>query len=201
MHTDLSSRLTVLSEVAKPRRTFAKAVSITTVYLVHLVPLINVEASSASPRTKEMGASLTTLLLLCSVGSWIPTPRAGRTTRLRVRGMNAVLAIFIFGNLLAQTYSWHPRSEQEIVKEGILPYSLTSSVRLERHAIFSTLVFVSGAASRTHDGRSLTEHSEQAPKPATVLHWAVECVLHPGPLGHPCPPRLHTMSLRTCVPS
>jgi hypothetical protein len=90
-----------------------------------------------------------------------------------VQGVSFLLALFIFGNLLAQTYT-ASRVKQEIAKEGILPYSLWFAKSHDTlHAQWSRR----GNTETSNTNSSAAGAAEQAPCAATLLHWDFEVLL------------------------
>ncbi|KAK5652423.1 hypothetical protein OQA88_10465 [Cercophora sp. LCS_1] len=151
----------VLAEVRQPKRLFAKSVMWTMASLIVVYTLINTsylcmnpyEGSLEDNKDYSTNAAINFFYKLSKDRSDAHRERV-------VQGISAMLAVFIFGNLLAQTYT-ASRVKQEIAKEGILPKSLWFA-----------------ASKNTLVARWFQSiNPEQAPFAATALHWGVEVVL------------------------
>jgi amino acid transporter len=107
----------VLAEVSRPQKTFAKATISAMVCVLILFPLTNVGYLCMNPYTGN--AALPDNMAIAFIER-LSGPGSHSTA---VRIVSIILAIFIFGNLMAQTYT-ASRVKQEVAKEGILPWSL-----------------------------------------------------------------------------
>lgn len=162
----------VLSEVAKPKKVFAKAASITMTTALVFYPLINVSYLCVTPY--QGNGSLPDNMAIALFSRLANPTGQGATNGGLVQAMNVVLAIFIFGNLLAQTYT-ASRVKQEVAKEGILPWSLTLGAASD--TIFARLGSSAEDRPREPTMATMDGHLEQAPIAATALHWAFEVTL------------------------
>ncbi|OIW34285.1 amino acid transporter [Coniochaeta ligniaria NRRL 30616] len=162
----------VLAEVAQPRRNFAKAVTWTMVGLLFLYPLVNVSYMCVAPYSGNDSLPDNMALAMFARLSGAPATdlHVPNSTGL-IRGAAAILAFFIFGNIMAQTFTGS-RVKQEIAKEGILPWSHQLS------ADSKTLV---AKLTTSNDRRSAIDniegHGEQTPIMATLLHWSLAVLL------------------------
>jgi len=160
----------VLSEVAQPKKVFARAVVLTMTTALVLYPLVNVGLLCATPYYGSLSLPDNLAISLFSRIS-DPTGQTQPNGRL-LQAMNAILAMFIFGNLQAQTYTGS-RVKQEIAKEGIIPFSMFFAASSE-----TLLSRWSSSSSRQSTQIDLDRpHPELAPIAATALHWAVESIL------------------------
>ena len=117
----------VLAEVSQPRKVFARATTISMVTALILFPLTNLSYLCMTPYTDNQhlpeNMALAFFERLSGHNSQEDDPTNPQPNTNAIRGVAAVLAFFIFGNLMAQTYT-ASRVKQEIAKEGILPKSL-----------------------------------------------------------------------------
>ena len=169
----------VLAEVSRPRETFAKATMYAMLSVLVLFPLANVSYLCMNP---YMGnANLPENMALAFIER-LPGASSGDHAPSAVSGVSALLAIFIFGNLLAQTFS-ASRVKQEVAKEGILLWSMFfakgNDTLLSRIGSSSSRAnnnpYTSSGNTRT--APSFDGHHEQAPFAATGLHWLFEIIL------------------------
>ena len=156
----------VLAEVSRPKQTFAKATNFAMLTALILFPLVNVSYLCMTPYSGN--DSLPTNMGIAFF------ERLAGTSTAAPRGPSVVFAIFIFGNLLAQTYT-ATRVKQEIAKEGILPWSLIFASGSDTW--FARLTSSSPSRPYRPAVEDIDSHIEQAPIAATFLHWAVEVVL------------------------
>lgn len=164
----------VLSEVSDPQTKFAPATYSAMLVVLVLFPLANLSYLCMVPYTGNAGLPENMALAVIERLSGIsPTTPSGERNPAAVRAVSALLAIFIFGNLMAQTYT-ASRVKAEIAKEGILPFSIQLSKRYE--TLFSRVgrYFTSSPRPALSDVEGSREH---APFPATVLHWTFEVIL------------------------
>jgi amino acid transporter len=163
----------VLSEVASPRQHFAKAVTAAMATLLLLFPLVNVGYLCVVPYSGN--GSLPTTMIATMFERVLAGDGQPAANNGVLRGVYVVLAIFILGNLLAQTYTGS-RVKQEIAKEGVLPKPLFFSSSND------TLFARFGSSSASRQSRwpnidALGHVVDQVPMAATMLHWSVETVL------------------------
>jgi amino acid transporter len=186
----------VLAEVKSPQKTFPRAVIFATAALAVLFPLVNVSYLCVTPFTGDAPSSM-----VLSLFQRISNSNSSRDSRnidedsklglKSTRAVSAIIALSIFGNLMAQTFT-ATRVKQEIAKEGILPWSL--EIATGSNTVLPKLF------SRKHQSYKPTmehvdDHAEQVPIAATFLHWliAVTFVLIIGaPLPHTTAYRLLT---------
>lgn len=162
----------VLAEVASPRQTFGKAATWSMLGVLALFPLANVSYVCMSPYTgndslpDNMAIAMFARLSGASVADINNPADTGP-----IRGAAAILAFFIFGNVMAQTFT-ASRVKQEIAKEGILPWSHQLSA--SNTTILAKLTSKKGSrpAIENIDG-----HLEQAPGMATLIHWIFAMLL------------------------
>ncbi|KAK5659666.1 hypothetical protein OQA88_874 [Cercophora sp. LCS_1] len=149
----------VLAEVKQPRKIFPKATNCAMIALLFLYPLTNVSYLCMIPFNSD--ASLPSNMAL----AFFEKMNQAVATRL----VPIILAIFIFGNIMAQTFT-ASRVKQEVAKEGILPWSLTFAK--------SSDTLISRIKPRGPGGiAGLDNHREQAPIAATILHLAIAIIL------------------------
>jgi amino acid transporter len=162
----------VLAEVREPRRNFAKATTWTMVGLLVLYPLMNVSYMCMAPYSGTDSIPDNMALSMFARLSGTPVTELNRPLNTGVtRGAAAILAFFIFGNIMAQTFT-ASRVKQEIAKEGILPWSNQLS------ADSATLVArLTASKNRLSAIDNIENHPEQTPVMATVLHWAFAVLL------------------------
>ncbi|KAK3934215.1 amino acid transporter [Diplogelasinospora grovesii] len=178
----------VLAEVAQPQANFAKAATWTMVALTVFFPLINVSYLCMAPYS---GNDSLPDNMAIAMFARLSGKSASELNSLRpedntgpVRAAAVILAVFIFGNIMAQTFT-ASRVKQEIAKEGILPMSDKLSA--------SGTTFVARLSSRGNSARrrsrafnpdhldqldcDIDDHLEEAPIGATLLHWTFAVLL------------------------
>ena len=155
----------VLAEVRQPKRNFPKAVNWALLALVVMYPLANVSYFCIVPY--EEGSPLPGNMALDFFRRISHPEFAPRSQTM----ISIILAFFIFGNVLAQTFT-ASRVKQEVAKEGILPWSLLFS---EGSDTLLSRLFPKRGVPTSID--HLDDHREQAPMAATFLHWAVAVLL------------------------
>jgi amino acid transporter len=168
----------VLAEVEKPKRKFAKSTLYSMLTILILYPLINVSYLCMNPyegpeELRSVNAA-TRFFWKLSGAADSGSGLVGEKELGVVRGIHIVLALFIFGNLLAQTYT-ASRVKQEIAKEGILPWSLFFAAGND--TLFARWWSSSPGSSRNPYQPNPDNHREQAPIAATFLHWVFEVIL------------------------
>lgn len=175
----------VLAEVERPKTYFAKSVMYTMGGFIGLYMLINTSYLCMNPYLGP-GQDFTTnaaILFFYRLAS----NNANVNQEAVVQGVSFVLAVFIFGNLLAQTYT-ASRVKQEIAKEGILPWwrwfaesrdTLHARWSRRRNANANARANVNASANgdANANARGARTSGEQAPFAATFLHWASEVFL------------------------
>jgi amino acid transporter len=172
----------VLAEVEKPKTKFSQTVLWTMGFFIGLYTLINTSYLCMNPYTGNDGSRTNAAINFfykLSSGNESGNERAKHAT---VQGVSFVVALFIFGNLLAQTYT-ASRVKQEIAKEGILPYSLWFA---KSHDTLWALWCRRGHGQENTDaavvadanaGPNRDREGEQAPFAATLLHLGFEVLL------------------------
>ncbi|KAK3369320.1 amino acid/polyamine transporter I [Lasiosphaeria ovina] len=167
----------VLAEVSQPQRSFAKSTLIAMITALVLFPLVNVSYLCMTP---YVGNDALPENIVISFFERI-SGGTGTESTGSIRGVALLLAFFIFGNLMAQTYT-AARVKQEIAKEGILPWSLAFATGND--TLLSRLGPWSGPAGDKlqpqryqHAVSNLDAHREQSPIAATALHWIFEILL------------------------
>lgn len=180
----------VLAEVSQPRRVFAKATTLAMLAALVLFPLTNLSYLCMTPYTgnEHLPENMAIAFFARLSGQDSAAQSVDDNNTGAIRGVAALLAFFIFGNLMAQTYT-ASRVKQEIAKEGILPWSLFFATAND--TLLSRLASSSSSSSSPaspkhkhpghgHNGSAISEldsHREQAPIPATILHWFFEILL------------------------
>lgn len=162
----------VLAEVAEPRQKFGKAVGWTLFGLMILYPLVNVSYSCMVPYTGNSSLPDNMAIAMFARLSGTPVTDLNNPENTGpVRAAAAILAVFIFGNVMAQTFT-ASRVKQEIAKEGILPCSHQLSAD-------STTLVARLTSSKAHATpvEDIDGHLEQTPAMATLLHWAFAVLL------------------------
>lgn len=169
----------VLAEVRQPKRLFAKSVMYTMSSLIVVYALINTSYLCMNPYSGPDSWSFSTNAMT----NFVYTLSGDAHRSSIIRGVSAMLALFISGNLLAQTYT-ASRVKQEIAKEGILPRSLlfaassdTLMARWSARKRKPQSQSQNFAQSFTSSAETDLLHSEQAPFAATALHWIFETIL------------------------
>jgi len=157
----------VLAEVSQPQRTFAKATNVAMGTVMLLYPIVNVGFLCMSPYSGT--DSLPTNMVIAFMDKM-----SGGSTASSSVAAPVIIAIFIFGNILAQTYT-ASRVKQEIAKEGILPWSLFFAT--SRPTLLSRFTSPSSDPLRGIADSDFESQVEFAPIAATFLHWVVEVVL------------------------
>ncbi|KAI9860210.1 MAG: hypothetical protein M1813_006320 [Trichoglossum hirsutum] len=160
----------VLAEVSRPSQYFAKATTFAILTAMVLFPLVNVSYLCMTPYNgnSSLPDNMAIAFFDRLAGNGNPN------TTGPVRGAAVLLAIFIFGNLLAQTYT-ASRVKQEIAKEGILPWSLLFATG--NNTLFARLSSYFYSRPYQTAVSDIDDHLEQAPIAATALHWAFEVIL------------------------
>ncbi|MDB5910822.1 MAG: Amino acid transporter [Massilia sp.] len=162
----------VLAEVAKPRRNFAKAATWTMVGLLLVYPLVNVSYLCVAPYSSNDSLPDNMAIAMFARLSGTPVSDLNNPKNTGpIRGAAAILAFFIFGNTLAQTFTGS-RVKQEIAKEGILPWS---------HQLSADSMTLVARLTTPREDRSAIDnidgHPEQTPLMATLLHWSLAVLL------------------------
>jgi amino acid transporter len=161
----------VLAEVERPKTYFSKSVMYTMGAIIALYMLINTSYLCMNPYLGPVEDFTTNAAILFFYR--LSSNNANVNQEAVVRGISFLLALFIFGNLLAQTYT-ASRVKQEIAKEGILPYWMWfAESRDTLHARWSRRKMADANANVDAARTS----GEQAPYAATFLHWVVEVFL------------------------
>ncbi|KAK3368785.1 amino acid permease-domain-containing protein [Podospora didyma] len=174
----------VLAEVSQPQRRFARATMYAMGTTLVLFPLVNVSYLCMVPY-----AGNKTLPENIVIAFFDRIANDGKDGKIgdndntgSVRAVAAILAVFIFGNLMAQTYT-ASRVKQEIAKEGILPWSLKiatgNDTLISRLGPWNDSPNPSKLPHQPHQPAvcNLDGHREQSPIAATALHWFFEVVL------------------------
>jgi amino acid transporter len=165
----------VLAEVSRPNQYFAKATTFAMLTALVLFPLVNVSYLCMTPYSGN--SSLPNNMAIAffeRLTETSGTSDGSSETTGPVQGAAALLGIFIFGNLLAQTFT-ASRVKQEIAKEGILPWSLFFATGSD--TLFARLSSCSRSRPYQPAVSDIDGHLEQTPIAATVLHWAFEVIL------------------------
>jgi len=163
----------VVAEVSKPQRTFSKATFAAVFSVVVLYPLANIGYLCTTPYTGNADLPENMVIALIervSAGS----SRSPGTHSAAVRTVSAILAVFIFGNLAAQTYTVS-RVKQEIAKEGILPGSLL-------FATGNDTLFSRWTSSKNKNPSSDFKHAHQGDTiPLETMNHPYREGMHPRP--------------------
>ncbi|KAF2743492.1 amino acid transporter [Sporormia fimetaria CBS 119925] len=167
-YTGFEQPFYVLAEVRQPRKIFAKYVILAMLIVMVLFPLANVGFLCMTPYDGNEGLEDNMALALFQrIARDRGELREATGSR---QGVSVLLAIFIFGNIMAQTYT-ASRVKQEIAKEAILPWSL--QLASGNNALLSRLLSHGGQPAIN----DINHHLEQVPIAATFLHWAFEILL------------------------
>ncbi|GAB1317681.1 hypothetical protein MFIFM68171_07891 [Madurella fahalii] len=158
----------VLAEVKQPKRLFGKSVMYTMSFFILLYTLVNTSYLCMNPYLGTLPS--TTNIITNPAIAFFYTLSSNANQDATTRAISIIIALFILGNLLAQTYT-ASRVKQEIAKEGILPYSLL--LAKSKDTLFARF-FPSSTTSTTQGGR---KNAEQAPFAATILHLSIEIFL------------------------
>jgi len=182
----------VLAEVRRPHKTFPKAVILAMTLATVLFPLVNVSYLCVTPYTGDPQSSMILSLFTRISASNNASKNGNGDVEVGLdstRAVSAILALSIFGNLMAQTFT-ATRVKQEIAKEGILPWSL--EIATSSNTLLSKFFrrVPTGGYSPTLE--HVDDHVEQVPMAATLLHWLVEVAFVLG-IGIPFP---HTTAYR-----
>jgi amino acid transporter len=160
----------ILAEVKQPRRIFAKYVVIAMLFLMVLFPLTNLGFLCMTPYENNDRLAENdnmALALFQRISRDRGELRNGEGSR---QAVCVILALFIFGNIMAQTFT-ASRVKQEIAKEAILPWSL--QLASGSNSLLSRLF----SSDRRPAIKDINHHLEQVPIAATFLHWVFEVLL------------------------
>ncbi|KAK0754354.1 amino acid/polyamine transporter I [Schizothecium vesticola] len=171
----------VLAEVERPKTYFSKSVMYTMGAFIALYMLINTSYLCMNPYlgpTQDFtnNAAILFFYRLSSNSTKVNQEAV-------VQGVSFLLVLFIFGNLLAQTYT-ASRVKQEIAKEGILPHWMwfaesrdTLHARWSRRNQANANVDANADINANANANAARASAEQAPYAATLLHWVFEVFL------------------------
>jgi amino acid transporter len=151
----------VLSEVAHPRKTFPRSTLFAMLLTTILFVLVNIAYLCAVPKDSDglpQAHDMATLFFSHIFGD-------RNTSR---RAADGIIAISIFGNILVATFT-AARVNQEIAKEGILPFSLFFATS---HPTPSA--WLQSKMKPPQYGHGYREHTPMA---ALGLHWLVSVIL------------------------
>ncbi|KAH6695379.1 amino acid permease-domain-containing protein [Plectosphaerella plurivora] len=159
----------VLAEVRDPRRTFPKATICALSIALVLFPLANFGYLCMTPYTGN--ATLPENMVVAMFERLSGNGSNDTKENSVIRGVNAILALSAFANIMAQTFTG-ARVKQEIAKEGILPYSLLFATGSD--SLISKMTRRRDAGPAAYD---IDKHAEQVPIAATGLHLGFEVLL------------------------
>lgn len=167
-YTGFEQPFYALAEVRRPRKVFAKSVIVAMLFLLVLFPLVNVGYMCAVPYENRgslpKNMTIAVFHLLAPEGSLAAE-----------RAISAILAIFILGSIMAQTFT-SSRVIQEVAKEGILPFSMFFAAGKQ-----SLLSQLQALWWRRRTGRWREEEEvdtfERTPMAATFLSWVPTILL------------------------
>ncbi|PGH14655.1 hypothetical protein AJ80_05836 [Polytolypa hystricis UAMH7299] len=161
----------ILSEVARPRRQFPRAVVSTIIFTIVLYLLVNISYYCVVPKETYLSAPTNTIDMAGTFFHYL-FDSTGASNNTGERAVAGMIAFSIFGNIFVQTFTT-ARMKQEIAKEGIIPKALyfatgktTPWARLRSR--FSRKPYQTGPVDAALD---LDEHLEQTPMAALGLHW------------------------------
>jgi len=178
-YTGFEQPFYVLSEVDRPREIFAKYVFIALGTVIALFPLTNVGFFCVVPYSGPDSVPDNMALAF-----WDIITRNGNLsadTSDSQRSISVLLALVIFGTIMAQTFTGS-RVKQEIAKEAVIPFALTiAKAKDSLHARWKA--WRSGKPTpQINEDYIIRDHPEQVPMAATLLHliFAVLLVIVAG---------------------
>ncbi|MCJ1462469.1 hypothetical protein MMC07_001071 [Pseudocyphellaria aurata] len=170
----------VLSEVARPKKVFAKTTISAIALVIILFTLVNIAyvglillhppsfMSNASQlcavsNDRRLGSDLDMATLFF---------REVFKTEVAPRVMSAIIALSVFGNIFVTTFT-ASRVKQEIAKEGILPFSLFFATSTTTPFAWIKQRFWPSS----HQPGTEKPVAEQSPGAALLLHWTFSVLL------------------------
>lgn len=150
----------VLSEVAKPKKVFPKAAITAMLTTILLYMLVNISYFCVIPKESYTEVTGTTIDMAGAFFRDLFGPGAAP------RAMAGLIAFSIFGNILVLTFT-AARVNQEIAKEGILPFSLFFATG----KITPWARFRYRSRTAAVDELDFENHLEETPMAALALHW------------------------------
>jgi amino acid transporter len=178
-YTGFEQPFYVLAEVERPQDTFAKYVILALGSVMILFPLTNFGFFCVVPYHGPESVPNNMALKFFDMIARNGDP--GANTIASQRAISVVLALIIFGTIMAQTFTGS-RVKQEIAKEAIIPFALfIATAKDSLHAQLQA--WRSGTPARPIDrDYIIMDHPEQVPMAATLLHliFAVALVILVG---------------------
>jgi len=169
-YTGFEQPFYVLAEVRRPQRYFAKYVLLALGSVMVLFPLTNVGFMCVVPYDPKNPEAVPVNMALEFFHIIAQGGNVDAVTSGSQRGISAMLAIIIFGTIMAQTFTG-TRVKQEIGKEFIgLPWSLAIATGSESVLARLHRYRTGGARRPPIDRAYIDDHPEQVPMAATVLH-------------------------------
>ena len=158
----------VLSEVARPKKTFPRATITAVLTTIVLYMLVNISYFCVVPQESYLNGSNTIDMADAFLHDLFDSTYGPHIAQ---RVMAALIAFSIFGNILVLTFT-AARVKQEIAKEGILPKSLFL-------ATGHTTPWARFRARKAAKSETLNinDHLEQTPMAALGLHWCTSVIL------------------------
>lgn len=173
-YTGFEQPFYVLAEVKNPRRVFPRATITAMLIALVLFPLANVGYLCVTPYTGGKPENTMIIAMFERISGTSSDGNQNDADHRVVRAISALLAVSIFGNIMAQTFT-ASRVKQEIAKEGILPFSLSFASGSD--SVLSQLFKPRHTPPQTRFTVDDVEvHPEQVPIAATFLHWTIEVV-------------------------
>jgi len=171
-YTGFEQPFYVLAEVDRPKEIFAKYVLLALGSVMILFPLTNVGFLCVvpyhGPQTVPKNMPLAFFDIIARGGN----PNADTTASQR--GISVMLAVVIFGTIMAQTFTGS-RAKQEIGKEAVIPFSLTIATGSD--SIITRFLQVADGRNSHIDRRYIEDQPEQVPMAATLLHLIFATIL------------------------
>ncbi|KAK0747094.1 amino acid/polyamine transporter I [Schizothecium vesticola] len=163
-YTGFDQPFYALAEVRRQRRVFASSVAAAMLYLLIILPLVNIGYMCAI--TYENNGTLPKNIAVAIFSLLAPGDSLAAE-----RAVSAILATFILGSIMAQTFT-SSKVIQEIAKEGILPYSKFFATG--KRSLLSRL---RALWRRNRPVEETSKRTERTPVAATFLYWVPTVVL------------------------
>jgi amino acid transporter len=160
----------VLGEVRRPRKVFPIYVPAGVILAFILYMLINTAYFCVVPKEAYLSTPTNTIGIASTFLHYLFDTTMGPHTATRV--MAGLICISIFGNVVVMTFT-AARVDQEIAKEGILPFSLLIGTgQTTPWAWFKSRIWDKDESTPTPiDHLEFERHREKSPIAAILFHW------------------------------